>query len=249
MTDRSSPENPAPRARGRPRRLKLDQIIEAALAIGLNQFTMAAVADHLGVGKAVLYGYVANREELLKIAMSRAVSHHLFPSDQGQHWALWVLDYSRALFEVLSQDGDMLEVWLSGQQSSVIEVESTETWLRVLARAGFEPLEAVQLRRAASYLVIGSAAAVKRGRALKRAGRPRSAAMPKLIASRARVDGNLMRSVVEELSRDDQERDWERQLFWIVSGAIATYKGQPDVSGFADLPTDALFQQLPEILS
>ena len=41
---------------GRPRRLKLDDVLEAALAIGAHKLTMAALSERLGVAKAVLYG-------------------------------------------------------------------------------------------------------------------------------------------------------------------------------------------------
>lgn len=236
------------RARGRPRRLELDQIIDAALHIGLNKLTMASVAEHLGVGKAVLYGYVANRDELVRIAASRASSRYTFPQDERDHWAIWTLRYCQALFDVLSQDGEMLEFWLSGQQSLAIEIDATEMWLRILSRAGMLPAMALNVRRGASQLVIGAAGAAKRGQALQDLGRSRSQLMPKIIAGRSKQVAPFVHQLKEEIARDDQQNGWENQLFWLLCGAIG-HVGQQlaevDVSGRAVGGYDALFRSLP----
>ena len=77
---------PTGRRAGRPRRLTLDQILDAGLAIGLdNNLTMAAVAERLGVSATVLYGYVSGREELIRFASARAAMDHDFPNDEGQY--------------------------------------------------------------------------------------------------------------------------------------------------------------------
>jgi AcrR family transcriptional regulator len=212
----------ATRTRGRPRRLELEQVIDAALEVGLSRLTMTSVAQRLGVGKAVLYGYVSSREELLKIAASRASSQHPFPSDDGGHWAVWVLRYCSALFEVLSKSDDMLELWISGQQSNVIEVDATELWLKILTRAGFSPLHALNIRRGASQLVIGTAASAKRSMALDGAGKSRSQTFPKMIAGRSKVTSPLLHEMKEELSRGDQHLGWEQQLLWYLAGASAS---------------------------
>jgi len=39
---------------GRPRLLTLDLVLDGALAVGLDRFNMALLADHLGVGVATL---------------------------------------------------------------------------------------------------------------------------------------------------------------------------------------------------
>jgi AcrR family transcriptional regulator len=228
--------------------LELDQIIDAALQIGLQKLTMASVAEHLGVGKAVLYGYVSNREELVRIAASRAASRYAFPQDERDHWAIWTLRYCQALFDVLSQDGDMLEFWLSGQQSMGIEIDATETWLKILSRAGMEPMTALHVRRGASQLVIGAAAAAKRGRALQDLGRSRSQMMPKIIAGRSKEVAPFVHLLKEEIARDDQQSGWEMQLFWMICGAIghATPPShQMDNPSAVAAGFDALFRSLP----
>lgn len=250
MSDKEKKPPAKSRARGRPRRLELDKIIDAALHIGLNKLTMTSVAEHLGVGKAVLYGYVANREELLRIASSRAASRYIFPQDDHGHWAIWTLRYCQALFDVLSQDGEMLEFWLNGRQSMAVEIDSTEMWLRILTRAGFKPLVALNVRRGASQLVIGAAGSAKRARAQREHGRGRSQMMPKVIAGRSHEVAPWVHELKEEIARDDQESGWEHQLFWMLSGAIG-WNSAADFSEILsrqDAGFDALFSQFPETL-
>ncbi len=55
------------RGKGRPARIDKALIVEAALALGLSNLTMKAVADRLGVGTAALYYHVKNRDELLAL--------------------------------------------------------------------------------------------------------------------------------------------------------------------------------------
>lgn len=207
--------------RGRPRRLELEQVLEAALAVGLQQLTMAAVADRLGVGKAVLYGYVSNREELVRLATAFASRRHHFPADRGQPWPTWVLEYARALFEMLTMKGELLETWLSGGQSHFVEIDAGEMWLAALTTRGFSGEDALQLRHAVSHLVIGSAAAAKRDRTMHDEGRPRAASMKKALMSRAPEEAPLVRQFLPAFLVEVDDRNWEYGLFILLKGVIA----------------------------
>jgi AcrR family transcriptional regulator len=63
----------APRTRGRPARTSLDELVDAALAIGLDRFTLVGVAEHVGVAESTVYGYVPTREALWSMAAARVV--------------------------------------------------------------------------------------------------------------------------------------------------------------------------------
>lgn len=210
-----------PQKRGRPRRLTLDQVIEAALAVGLERLTMAAVADHLGVGKAVLYGYVKGRDELLQLARAQKVRRHSFPADHGQPWAQWVLEYARALFEVLTANGQLLETWLDGGQSSLLEIDAAENWLRTLTRQGFSGEAALQLRRAVSHIVIGAAASAKRDRSLMMDGRQRGASARQAISSRPVDETRMLRQHVDLFAQEVSEDNWEFALYIFLKGVAA----------------------------
>lgn len=224
LTARSSPSTERAtkgKARGRPRRLELDQIIEAALAVGLNRLTMAAVAEKLGVAKALLYGYVGGREELVQLAGTHAARRHRFPIDHGQPWSAWVLEYARALFEVMTMKGDLLESWLEGEQSALVEVDAAEMWLRALTSRGFTGEEALQLRRSVSHIVIGAAASSKRGQTLEAKGNPRSVSARKAVLDRPVEETELLRQFVDIFARDVTGTNWEFTLYLLLRGVVA----------------------------
>jgi AcrR family transcriptional regulator len=80
----------APRRRGRPSQITLDQVVRAAAEIGLEDLTVQAVADHLGVTRAAVYHYVESTEELRRLA-----AYGLLPS-----------------FELIVGDLDTWQDWL-----------------------------------------------------------------------------------------------------------------------------------------
>lgn len=251
MTDRFTPSGDGvsrPKTRGRPRRLQLDQVIEAALAVGLERLTMAAVAEWLGVSKAVLYGYVASREELVRLAAAQAVRRHRFPTDRGQGWPTWVLEYARALFEVMTMEGDLLEWWLRGSQSALVEVDAAEMWLRALTERGFTGEEALQLRRSVSHIVIGAAAASKRDRTLDAEGRPRSMLKRKAVFDRPAGETPLIRQFIDIFGREVTDTSWEFTLYLLLRGVVADRQALRIWTGttsptFDDLPGDRIFDQ------
>lgn len=63
----------APRAPGRPARTSLAALVDAALALGLDTFTLVAVAERVGVAESTVYGYVPTRGALWSLAAARVV--------------------------------------------------------------------------------------------------------------------------------------------------------------------------------
>lgn len=195
--------------------------MDAALAVGLHDLTMTAVAERLGVGTAVLYGYVGSRDELIELAAAHAVRRNIFPRDEGQPWSLWVLEYARALFEVLTMEGQLLESLLIGGHSPVLEIDAAELWLQVLTRRGFRGEAALQLRLAVSHLVIGAAGSRKRELALRTSGHPRPVSLRRAMLARGPDEIPLLRQFAEVFSREVNENNWEFSLFLILRGVAA----------------------------
>jgi AcrR family transcriptional regulator len=188
------------------------------LAIGLEKLTMAAVAERLGVAKAVLYGYVGSRDELIRLAGAHRLRQHRFPTDHGQPWSVWILEYARALFEVMTMEGQLLESWLGGIQSPMVEVDAAEAWLRALTRRGFSGAEALQLRAAVSHLVIGASASMKHDRALQAKGQPRPVSTRNAVLNRPPEEVLLLRQFVDVFAREITEDSWEFGLFLLLQG-------------------------------
>lgn len=211
----------AVRSVGRPRRLTLDQVLDAALELGLDNLTMAAVASRLGVGVAVLYSYVKNREELVRFASIRAAHQHGFPEDKGQHWAHYVSDYARGLYEMLTSNSQLIASFLEGGLGPEAQIDSAEAWMSALTGRGFTPQESVQLLRVVGQLVLGCAATAIHARALAANGTSYSAAACKAINSRSDEELPLLKRHIDMFTDDIQYGSWKGGLQLILEAVAA----------------------------
>lgn len=210
----------APRKVGRPRRLTLEAVLDAALEVGLSRLTMAGVAERMGVASAVLYSYVSSREDLVRMAAAHASKRHDFPQDTGQHWALYVEAHAHALFELLAADSQMIVSFLSGGFGPRAEADRAEIWLGALTSRGFAFEEAWQLLRSIGHLVIGAAAAFTHARALRASGSSHELEARKTALSR---DGELplLSSHLRAFEDEEQLADWRAGLLLILRGVAA----------------------------
>jgi AcrR family transcriptional regulator len=194
---------PARRA-GRPRRLTLDQILDAGLAIGLdNNLTMAAVAERLGVSATVLYGYVGGREELIRFASARAAQDHDFPNDEGQYWAVYAAQHARALFDLMIGPGGLLNQYLSGNMSPEGDLDRTETWLAAMAQRGFKAEEGMALLDDVGIIVLGGATVRLNASALKANGGGYDQIACRALGARGKEEYPLLRSQIEAFIKRD----------------------------------------------
>lgn len=68
-------DGPVPRraGRGRPALLTQSELLDAVEQVGLDGFTISAVAERLGVRKSTVYNYIPSRERLYTLACTRIV--------------------------------------------------------------------------------------------------------------------------------------------------------------------------------
>lgn len=95
---RSSPR----RGRGAPRpQLSREVIVAAAFkvveAAGGDALTMRRVAEEIGVSASALYGYVANKEELVQLVIEQIIEEAPVPPD-GIGWQDFVRGFAREMF-------------------------------------------------------------------------------------------------------------------------------------------------------
>jgi AcrR family transcriptional regulator len=75
-----------PRRPGRPPRTSLDTLARAAVELGLDRFTIAAVAERAGVGESTVYSHCGTREGLFA-AGAAAVLAQLDTSSDAESWS------------------------------------------------------------------------------------------------------------------------------------------------------------------
>ena len=101
------PEPPwrsAPRRRSVPRpQLSRDVVVSAALEVvgkdGGGALTMRRVADQIGASASSLYGYVANKEELVQLVLDRIFEEIEMPPAGGR-WQDTLKEFSRSVLRV-----------------------------------------------------------------------------------------------------------------------------------------------------
>lgn len=155
----------APGGVGRPRSLTRDLVIDAAVTLGLDRFSMKRVAEHLGVGIATLYQYVANRDELLRLAIERQLDSVDLPGDREQHWAEYVIEYACSLKDALVSEPHLILQVMDGGGGIERELAVTERFVEVLVARGFGVDDAVGVWRSIGAVTLGAAIATCRDRA------------------------------------------------------------------------------------
>jgi AcrR family transcriptional regulator len=79
-------------------RITADDIVEAAIAVGIGRFTITDIARHLGIAAPVLYRWVADREEVLDLVADHVIAQvQPPPAPSDGDWRPWLADYAVAL--------------------------------------------------------------------------------------------------------------------------------------------------------
>ena len=122
---------------GRPARISREAIAEAANDIGLSDLTLRAVADRLGVSIASLYHHVDGKDDLLRLAAEYSAARTTIPQDEGQHWAVWLLEWALYNRDAFVAEPALLGQFLDGAISADVIADNTDAILGPLVRQGF----------------------------------------------------------------------------------------------------------------
>ena len=155
---------PTVKAPGKPRvgrRPRIDRmmIARAASEVGLDNLTMKAVADFLGVSVAGLYHHVEGREDLIRLGAEYSAARIPVPIDHGQHWTAWLLEWAHFVHDAFVTQPALLGQYLSGSIAVDRMVPHMDAMFGVLSRQGFSPVEAFEAYGLVNDCALGSAVA------------------------------------------------------------------------------------------
>ena len=176
----------SPKKPGRPRRVTLEAVVEAACEFGVDRIEMGPIAERLGVGVGTLYRLVRDREHLIQLAAARR-SRKDKVVDRGQSWQDALRESAASAFATFTSSPDLLGHVMTASISDDEDPLTTEGALRLLVDRGFSPVDALNLYQAVQQLVAGAVV----GHAFKRA-----------IAARFGSYGGLVRHVAATLGPD-----------------------------------------------
>ncbi|HEX7875273.1 MAG TPA: hypothetical protein VF489_01680 [Sphingobium sp.] len=150
---------------GRPRRLTLDAIVDAACEVGVANLEMGLVAERLNTGVATLYGYVSGRDHLLQLVTERLAGQSLI-RDRGQSWQDILREHA-AISHKLFQAAPSLITNLMGGAPDKQSVDYFQHINSMLTARGVSGDLAANAYMEINQVVIGAAVALVRRKALE----------------------------------------------------------------------------------
>lgn len=143
---------PAPGPARRPRgSLSRDAIVDAALALidaeGLDALSMPRLARSVGCGVMTLYGYVADKDELVDLVVARVLERVETPEVDlaPLEWTDWAREWVHRVRAALLAHPEVGRLLARSElKKSPAVLRQLDTAVAVLNRAGFGPADAVR---------------------------------------------------------------------------------------------------------
>lgn len=153
---------------GRPRRLTLDAIVDAACAVGIERLEMCLVAQQLNTGVATLYGYVRGRDHLLELVAERMASRAM-ADNYGGTWQEVLRSHAALCFAMFNSKPEMIGNLIGGEKTDR-ELAYAANIIAMLEKRGLVREQALDLYVETNQAVIGAAVMLVRRKILTNAG-------------------------------------------------------------------------------
>jgi AcrR family transcriptional regulator len=227
MSAEDHPQATSGRGRvGRRPRLTMNQLLDAALEMGLEQLTIAGLAAKLGTGMAAVYRLVESRDDLVLKAAAHAANIIPPVVDAGQGWREYLFAYAEQVLRVLSRDQSYLVRFLEGGLGPEVQMDQMEAALQALVARGFEPHDALRIVRSVTLLVLGAATATVHlaGACATRIGQAEAARSA--IAKRPREQVPVLAGLAEAYGDEALMADWRTPLRWLLDSAAHEFQAR-----------------------
>lgn len=154
-TGAMAPSPKGKRAVGRPRRLTLDAIVDAACKVGIERLELAVVAQELNTGVATLYGYIRSRDHLLELVADRLASRALADNYAGT-WQEVLRGHAALCSGLFNSRPEMIGKLVGGETPDRAE-DYAANILSMLERRGLTRNQAIDIYIEANQAIIGAA--------------------------------------------------------------------------------------------
>lgn len=192
---------------GRPRRVTLEHVIDAACEIGLDKIDMASVAKKAGIGVATLYGYVEDRDHLLRLVSLKLAGENI-ARDHGQSWEDALRDYAEMAYRGYLTSPELVAQHLSGIAGNPADSPGANSILALLLDRGIQPADAMALAAQVIQTVIGAAVAAACFRRLSEDAGGDAIVKRKLKAACEEHDYQALRRCLEDVDFNDLSSDY-----------------------------------------
>jgi AcrR family transcriptional regulator len=155
------------RPRGRPRKVTTEEIVAAALAIGLDRATIRNVAERLGLTVPGLSYHVRTRDELLQMVSDRTLRVLHLQEDDRRSFPEVLLGYAEGLYELFSQQPVLIAHSVTGHAHMKHAGDYLSRLVERAVRDGYDAAIALENIRHVTTTVIGAAVLKARAEAVR----------------------------------------------------------------------------------
>jgi len=145
MKNSTAQKSDKPVTYGRPRLLTHDEIIAAAVEMGLDNLTMKKLSTALNVGTATLYQYFDSRKSLIRAAAIHSLGDIALPEDKDQHWTALTKEYVHAIQGLLADNPSFIFSYQYADYGFEVQFKLIEPFVAALVKRGFSPSEGMEL--------------------------------------------------------------------------------------------------------
>lgn len=205
------------RSRGPAHKITAEDLVQAAIAVGSDGFTMQDVARQLGISHQALYRWVSGRDELEDLVADHLVQQ-LAPPEvrEDADWQEWLTEFAIVLRrELLKLDGMALR-GLTRYHVSASFVRLYASGTDALTRGGMDPAGAAAAMEAFGTAVLGWVAREQSIKDQRRSGRR---IVDEITA--ARVEANVPAPEPPRGPRATPDERYERFVRTLVAGLAA----------------------------
>jgi AcrR family transcriptional regulator len=191
--------------RGRPPKITREDILAVAQEIGLQDLTLALVAQKLGVTLPALYYYVNDREQLTDLVAEELVSRYPLPPDDAGDWLDWAFAFAHSQLSMFQEVPGLAQIVM--QRTVPSGIARLEQSVRIARRSGFGLTESWWATRAVQEFVFSWAVRLEMRKTLTaRTGESYEDYMLRMIAAASEAAPNLDEVLRQTSSQEEAVR-------------------------------------------
>lgn len=212
--------------RGRPAKLTNQQILDAAIAIGLPDLTLGKVAKTLGVSVAALYHYFKDRDELAEFVANAIIVDFPLPSDGTGDWFHWAHTFAYTQRAIYERFPGLAQVAV--QRTINAAIPRLEQSVRLAMKSGFDERTAWWATRAIQEFVFSWYHRVEIREALAvRTGESYQTSLRRVVRTFPQGEVPLMRSIAMKRHEESEDERFEFNLRALLAGIAAMRTANP----------------------
>lgn len=223
VNDSSTRRRKAPRGVGRPAKLTERMILDAAIDIGLDDFTIAGLAEHLGSGISAIYRVAHTRAHIVEKAAAFLASRFIPPRDTGQPWWMFVEEYCEYFYAILTEDKARAAYFMDGGFSARTQFNSFSEIYRGLLSRGLTSDEAYDAVQGATMIVGGATLSHMHMVGARADGIDHRLDTLGMLETDPFAQEPALQAILERFSDERRHTDWRHHLRLYLQGFAARH--------------------------